>query len=537
MAPKREHEKEMKDLSDIIMSSINETARDLSSQSVDDDAAELLKDIEIPKTLKGHVETLRKLIATTGTDVEQNDRDPYGDGDQRPIRTETKCQVFRNIWEDGGDIATLLSVRGLSPFAMDCVQGNKKAVLKKLENASPGLRAKLLERRESCFRAPPMILVLANAKHPQVVQQVTGTLMSQMDHLGVAKALLQYGARPDAKDVAGKTAVHWGAGAVSNDITRTIAEYCIAAARTSHAYGKTVTLDELSKQEYNGLCGTLGGYIVDKDRRVVHVEVDGEPKELSLLPKNIFLEGKSIIKKDYNLVDIQDRTGSVALHEVIMGGGVESASFLCNKHNASVDVAENNGVTPRLLANSPIGGLGSPAMDVIKKHANRQKSAMNKCNKCKKREKVEYSFSRCSRCQKVFYCSRDCQVADWNEHRLHCREGTTVTLSKDCVMENAMSNNKGVYGGGGYRRPRGKNVGEKFFIKVQNTSRPEGPLAVYDKTRTCQFQYKQGPGHQELYDKVCAEKNSCGRKTHFQASFDTNGNLKVFVDTAELLEW
>ena len=41
-----------------------------------------------------------------------------------------------------------------------------------------------------------------------------------------------------------------------------------------------------------------------------------------------------------------------------------------------------------------------------------------KCNKCGK--DTPKRNSRCSRCQKVFYCSRDCQIQDWTQHRPAC---------------------------------------------------------------------------------------------------------------------
>lgn len=38
-----------------------------------------------------------------------------------------------------------------------------------------------------------------------------------------------------------------------------------------------------------------------------------------------------------------------------------------------------------------------------------------KCAKCSKE-----AFKRCSKCKNVWYCSRECQVADWKEHKPKC---------------------------------------------------------------------------------------------------------------------
>jgi hypothetical protein len=46
------------------------------------------------------------------------------------------------------------------------------------------------------------------------------------------------------------------------------------------------------------------------------------------------------------------------------------------------------------------------------------------------------TFKRCSKCKNAYYCSRECQVADWKEHTSTCRETVlqqkqpTTTASK-----------------------------------------------------------------------------------------------------------
>ena len=43
-----------------------------------------------------------------------------------------------------------------------------------------------------------------------------------------------------------------------------------------------------------------------------------------------------------------------------------------------------------------------------------------KCNVCLKAPTNEKSLLRCSRCKVVRYCGRDCQVADWPQHKKEC---------------------------------------------------------------------------------------------------------------------
>ena len=46
-------------------------------------------------------------------------------------------------------------------------------------------------------------------------------------------------------------------------------------------------------------------------------------------------------------------------------------------------------------------------------------SGRPRCNKCKKRL-PEGKVSRCSACKTISYCSRECQVADWKQHKAVC---------------------------------------------------------------------------------------------------------------------
>ena len=42
------------------------------------------------------------------------------------------------------------------------------------------------------------------------------------------------------------------------------------------------------------------------------------------------------------------------------------------------------------------------------------------CCLCRKPEDQDRKFSRCSRCKKARYCSRNCQATDWVRHKLIC---------------------------------------------------------------------------------------------------------------------
>lgn len=51
------------------------------------------------------------------------------------------------------------------------------------------------------------------------------------------------------------------------------------------------------------------------------------------------------------------------------------------------------------------------------------------CAKCGILEGGKTKLSRCGRCQGVTYCSRECQVADWTQHKLVCKIAQSLSLT------------------------------------------------------------------------------------------------------------
>ena len=54
-----------------------------------------------------------------------------------------------------------------------------------------------------------------------------------------------------------------------------------------------------------------------------------------------------------------------------------------------------------------------------------------KCGKCGKE-----AFKRCSKCKSVWYCSRDCQVGDWPEHKAKCNQKAKEIKEKEEKKKN-----------------------------------------------------------------------------------------------------
>lgn len=153
---------------------------------------------------------IRTDLQKHGTDVDLNDRTPYGDGDQTPIdgpNDNLRRQFYRDLFAEGGDMFEHLEAKAMSKFAQACLTGQTQIVKAELEKADDDSKneypsdklVQLLEFRETSMRLSPLLMMVSVAKSFQGAY--TGI---EVDHLEIAKLLLQYGARPQAKDVAGK---------------------------------------------------------------------------------------------------------------------------------------------------------------------------------------------------------------------------------------------------------------------------------------------------------------------------------------------
>jgi len=95
------------------------------------------------------------------------------------------------------------------------------------------------------------------------------------------------------------------------------------------------------------------------------------------------------------------------------------------KHGGSVDLEDRNRMTIRKMTTIPI--LDSSMNKRILKYARKTDTADSK-RRCKLCSKVEEESHLCARCQSAVYCSAECQLQDWNEHKKHCKSPEEYTI-------------------------------------------------------------------------------------------------------------
>ena len=253
--------------------------------------------------------------------------------------------------------------------------------------------------------------------------------------------------------------------------------------------------------------GILGGYITETDRRVFYPSNDPK-KEMAIKPANIYLlketesglqkiciSDKSILSK--NLVDVQDRIGSISMHEVIMSKRDDVATFLLARSSTCLDIAECCGYTVRSMTLTPIIGA-HPVNDVIRQHVRKvvrkeQKKARSKevCERCGiKASDLRKEMKVCINCLDAVYCSRECQVSDWKDtHKKECAE-REMQLGLELGQASPIPAGESIYNRrtrkhfwtSCCRLPKDVKPNEKFWVKVQTDGMAQ-PLLIYDETR------------------------------------------------------
>jgi hypothetical protein len=512
---------------------------------------------------------LKSQLSHFGTDVQKNEDDPYGDGDQSRIPGYSNREFYRELFSTGGDLNHIadLNFAPLSMFAIACITGMYSKVQKMLEEVagknqdvsetpSPEL-IQLLERRETCLRLTPLLMVVSMGKNLRIGN--ASTLDSQQ--VKVVELLLKYGARPDARDVCGKTVCHYGMGAMATRMTMDAVELCVQAQESSHLFGKEVELVGLKTASMNGQQGWCKGFVTESGRRAVYLP--HKKQTITVKPANLKLISNdgTTIPKPINLCDITDRLGAVCLLEVIQADRTDVAEKLLNDFNPNLDIEDCDGVSPRNM--SIAMAMVSSVAEMVKKAATRraiqERNDMKmQCSKCGKKESAELKMKCCAKCKIVQYCSSECQIADWNaRHKKECKK-LRNSKSKGIVLNKpepggmwfatinfaAMQKGNGRSGytapqteADGYRKPTGVGVDENFDIKVQCAD-AWSPLMLYDKSREFNISVNPGsPGFSELVEACSAEPTWQGRKTFVAASFDESGNCTVYPHVRSIHEW
>ena len=300
------------------------------------------------------------------TDTALNNSQPEGDGDQSFVREAIDSDPGRRLKvarADGMDYHLLLSQGRLSPFAMACVFGDldRAQSMINLSMSSAGVVQvkKLLEHRESMMRLTPLMCCITGAQ----ISSLASHPLKRAQHVALARALLEAGAKPNAKDIGGFTAFHLA----TNGHAATAASLQIAALLPQ--YG-------------------------------------GDPNVRNRFGQTPLIE--AVISTRMDVIECLVHAGADPTKEDLS--------------RASLPAHLNGGSTPITLASS------SMQSDVIRLFS-RCELARTKADPvvfvCNAQGCESTGTVACASCLRSWYCSKECQKADWKSHKPMCKLATT----------------------------------------------------------------------------------------------------------------
>ena len=277
-------------------------------------------------------------------------------------------------------------------------------------------------------------------------------------------------------------------------------------------------------------------------------------------------ELRGSVEGQTKLVNMQDRMGQVALHEVVMANRVDACQFLIN-NGGSTEIAthepagRNGPITPRLMANPLTCPEMARMMSVAStKHMRASQKEAETCHYCGGVPQEGAVLKKCAQCMIVRYCSPQCQKLAWRSgHKQQCMQmksevkGRVVKLDRPSLDGNwiiPMNWGKMVEKadyrprvqqapkhGDGWVLPKGVVTGEEFWLKVQVANEALHPHLCYDKARSTTITVSEGqPAYEQLLQRV-KQDGVMGVKAHFKARIDGSGECYVDLGTCAIKQW
>jgi ankyrin repeat protein len=142
--------------------------------------------------------------------------------------------------------------------------------------------------------------------------------------------------------------------------------------------------------------------------------------------------------------------GSIALYFVAQNGHLAIVRCLVKEASADVNKATHDGVTPLMIAArfehadvvtflikyganvQDSADAHGTAADISKEYAapSKQTQYLEARTHCAMPGCDGIGAKKCAGCLKVYYCTRECQLAHWPAHKAECRQSADKTTSK-----------------------------------------------------------------------------------------------------------
>jgi hypothetical protein len=485
-------------------------------------------------------------ILSRSTDLARNRADPFGDGDQSSVQAGmpgTPGQDLIEVWSSGADFNPVEMPEGLTTLLKAAFLGDAAVVEK--EVAAVRARgtealAQALERRETLLRFTPLLSCLSGAR---AMASRRGA-----DHVRVARTLLAAGARVNARDVAGYTAVMHACFYTATPVSLAILPLLLQAGGDVNHRNRAgrCALIEPTMNARNDIIQALMAAGADPRLRdncgATAVAVGrNNPVASRLFNEYVQKHGKN--EDDPPLLSVAGGallgrrvrlTGLNARPELNGRTGV-ATEFSTEAERYTIKLSEGESVRVR---------PANLEHDVVLSAA---------CAGCG----AENARRRCSRCLTVFFCNTSCQRSNWPSHRATCAAAASLLVAT--VPQRAVAPLLPLPHAAGPSKPRNNGEppreGRSFVVKVQlphhvalrspqglaafrelglptddiprNTDPEADALLIYNDDRTVMTSLPPGGnGYQSFVDSIVASGSNC-QKGYFRATRAVDGTLKI----------
>mmetsp|Transcript_27701 Transcript_27701/g.55819 ORF Transcript_27701/g.55819 Transcript_27701/m.55819 type:complete len:307 (+) Transcript_27701:609-1529(+) len=271
-------------------------------------------------------------------------------------------------------------------FMQMCFTGVPAAVAKAVEAAGPkgsAGRKALLEQRFSLMRLTPLMVVVSGEKNLRVVNADSGVETQQRDRaewVRTARVLLEGGARPGAKDVAGYSASHhassFNATPAGLSILRLLSKHG-ADLNAPNRFG-AVPMGESIRSHKPGTLRVLLELGADP---TVPDDNDADSRKFTPLFQARMVPSILRLMKEFG-----------------WGGGGAGGS---SSSGGGGGKKRTKGVGEKAAASSPLKPAGVEVPE---------------CANCLS---IEGTLMRCGACKGPYYCGRNCQSQHWKDWHRH----------------------------------------------------------------------------------------------------------------------
>jgi hypothetical protein len=177
-------------------------------------------------------------------------------------------------------------------------------------------------------------------------------------------------------------------------------------------------------------------------------------------------------------------------------------------------------------------------ISINEEHVESNIKAEKNCSNCLKK-----ATKRCSSCQSVVYCSKECQIDDHENHSKVCKilGNESITLNyeessnKNWILVNTQKNNN-------YNKDKitDRTKLKRFIVKIQNGELYDKSLTLYNESRNIVM---SGFNSNHLYN-ILLHKGILGsnqltsKKIFCYAMFENQNVLKIFTyELAPFKSW